>query len=201
MPTAPSVWCSFCSRNCRRARLAAQRGQAKQQGQHHEGQPLGQQQLPGAPPVAEQVEQPGQQQGEDPRPEQRNVVVVIRPGRQDSDQLRVGFAFNPGDGLGHLPLFLFTQQTHVVSLYQPPEAPPPPKPPPPPPNPPPPKPPPPPPRPSREPSRAPVSTARPWRPRGPRPEMPTTRSITANTMRKISSGGCSGVGRPPRAGR
>ncbi|MNC81941.1 hypothetical protein D3C75_1352480 [compost metagenome] len=42
-------------------------------------------------------------------PQQRNVSVVVGPGRQHSNQFSVSVALDPGNCLGDLALFVLTQ--------------------------------------------------------------------------------------------
>ena len=69
------------------------------------------------------AEQYGREQGEQRRPQGRDVEIIVRAPGQHRHQFRVGLFFHRADGFRYLFPLMFFQYCH----YQLPEAPPPPK--------------------------------------------------------------------------
>ncbi|MNG26636.1 hypothetical protein D3C84_1116510 [compost metagenome] len=83
--------------------------QAEHQAQHDEDGPLHQQQAVQGQPTGEVMHDARYQQRQQTGPQQRDVRIVVGAGREHGHQLRVGVALDPGNGLGHLALFVFSQ--------------------------------------------------------------------------------------------
>ncbi|MNY76468.1 hypothetical protein D3C86_2160580 [compost metagenome] len=49
------------------------------------------------------------QQRQQTGPQQRDVRIVVGAGREYGHQFCVGLALDPGNGLGHFALFVFSQ--------------------------------------------------------------------------------------------
>ncbi|MNG03854.1 hypothetical protein D3C84_869510 [compost metagenome] len=79
------------------------------QAQHDEGAPLHHQQAVQGQPARQVMHDPRQHQCQQTGPEQRDVHIVVGAGREHGDQLRVGVALDPGNRLGDLALFVFSQ--------------------------------------------------------------------------------------------
>src|SRR3989344_3330540 len=102
------------------------------------GQPV----IEGAIEIGEQRDHRHRDEGDDARPEEGDIVIIVRLRRDDGDDLATGMRLRRGDrgrddvvvGFAHMADFAW----HCPCSYQPPEAPPPPKLPPPPEKPPPP---------------------------------------------------------------